>query len=102
MAAHLHDVARGAADQARADSLEPRELRADEEKNRADVEVSLRRTAGKFVKSDVDMADIEKVANRELHIDLTGKLIALQAPLEKSKAIYGARARDAARAQRVR
>jgi len=70
-------------------AFEPRELRADEEKNRADVEVSLRRTAGKFVKSDVDMADIEKVANRELHIDLTGKLIALQAPLEKSKAIYG-------------
>ena len=70
-------------------AFEPRELRADERKNRADVEVSLRRTAGKFVKSDVDMADIEKVANRELHIDLTGKLIALQAPLEKSKAIYG-------------
>ena len=34
------------------------------------------------------MADIEKAVKRELGIDLDGKLIALQAPLEKSKQIY--------------
>ena len=70
-------------------AFEPRELRADEAKNRADVEVFLRKIAAKFVRGELSMADIEKAAKRELGIDLDGKLVELQAPLEKSKAIYG-------------
>ena len=69
-------------------AFEPRELRADEAKNRADVEVFLRKIAAKFVRGELSMADIEKAVKRELGIDLDGKLIALQAPLEKSMEIY--------------
>ena len=71
-------------------AFEPRELRADETKNRIDVEVFLRQIAAKHVKGDVSMTDIEKAVLRELRVDLTGKLLELQAPLEASKEIYGA------------
>ena len=70
-------------------AFKPRELRADETKNRVDVEVFLRQIAAKHVKGDVSMADIEKAVLRELRVDLTGKLLELQAPLEASKEIYG-------------
>ena len=71
-------------------AVEPRELRADEAKNRADVEVFLRKIAAKFVRGELSMADIEKAVKRELGIDLDGKLHrALQAPPRGSKAIYG-------------
>ena len=68
-------------------AFKPRELRADETKNRVDVEVFLRQIAAKHVKGDVSMADIEKAVLRELRVDLTGKLLELQAPLEASKEI---------------
>ena len=48
----------------------------------------LRSIARKHVKGEVSAADIEKDVKRKLSIDLTGKLAELQAPMDKSKAIY--------------
>ena len=71
-------------------AFEPRELRADERKNRADVEVFLRKIAAKYVTGTMSTANIEKAANRKLGTNLNGELAELQGPLEMSKVIYGA------------
>ena len=68
--------------------FEPRELRADEAKNRADVEIYLRKIASKHVKGKVSMADIERDANRIFNINITGKLVELQLPMERSRETY--------------
>ena len=69
-------------------AFEPRELRADEARNRADVDIFSRHIAATYVDGDVNFADIEADAKRALAIDLDGKLRALQAPLEASREIY--------------
>ena len=51
-------------------------------------QVYLRSIASKHVQGEVNAADIEKDAKRRFGIDLTGKLAELQAPMDKSKAIY--------------
>ena len=72
--------------------FKPRELRADEAKNRADVEVFLRDILGKQVDlTSVRASDIELDVKREYGIDMQGKLAKLQGPMDKSKAIYTAR-----------
>ena len=51
-------------------------------------QVYLRSIASKHVQGEVNAADIEKDTKRRFGIDLTGKLAELQAPMDKSKAIY--------------
>ena len=51
-------------------------------------QVYLRNVARKHVLGQANAADIEKDVKRVLGIDLTGKLAELQAPMDKSKAIY--------------
>ena len=74
-------------------SFKPKELRADEAKNRADVEVYLRTIARRYIKGEANIADIEADVKRTYNIDMKGKLAVLQKPLEMSKAIY-AKVRD--------
>ena len=62
-------------------SFKPKELRADEVKNRADVDVYTRKIAARHVKGEVSMTSIEADAKRSLGIDVDGKLAELQAPL---------------------
>ena len=66
----------------------PKELRADEAKNRADVEVYLRTIARKYIKGEASISDIEADVKRKYGIDMKGKLAVLQKPMEMSKAIY--------------
>ena len=66
----------------------PKELRADEAKNRADVEVFLRAIAREHVKGEVSTADLEADVKRKFGLDMGGKLESLQLPMEMSKAIY--------------
>ena len=51
-------------------------------------QVYLRSIASKHVQGEVNAADMEKDAKTRFGIDLTGKLAELQAPMDKSKAIY--------------
>ena len=67
----------------------PKELRADEAKQRLDVEVFLRKIARKHIKGQVDAEEIEADVKRRYGIDMGGKLTALQLPMEASRAIYG-------------
>ena len=69
-------------------SFKPKELRADEAKNRADVEVYLRTIARSYIKGEATIADIEADVKRTYGIDMKGKLAILQKPMEMSKAIY--------------
>ena len=69
-------------------TFKPKELRADEARNRADVRIYLRQIAGAHVKGQANMADIEADAKRTLGVDVVGKLVELQAPLEESREIY--------------
>ena len=69
-------------------SFTPKELRADEAKNRADVEVYLRTIARQHIKGEASIADIEADVKRTYGIDMKGKLAVLQKPMEMSKAIY--------------
>jgi hypothetical protein len=69
-------------------SFKPKELRADEAKNRADVEVYLRTIARRYIKGEANIADIEADVKRTYNIDMKGKLAVLQKPMEMSKAIY--------------
>jgi hypothetical protein len=69
-------------------SFKPKELRADEAKNRADVEVYLRTIARQHIKGEASIADIEADVKRTYGIDMKGKLAVLQAPMDLSKAIY--------------
>ena len=69
-------------------SFKPKELRADEAKNRADVEVYLRTIARQHIKGEASVADIEADVKRTYGIDMKGKLAVLQKPMEMSKAIY--------------
>ena len=69
-------------------SFKPKELRADEAKNRADVEVYLRTIARQHIKGEASIADIEADVKRTYGIDMKGKLAILQKPMEMSKAIY--------------
>ena len=66
----------------------PKELRADQANNRTDVEVYLRTIARKYVKGEVNMADIEAAVKRTFGIDMQGKLVSLQAPVDMSRAVY--------------
>ena len=68
--------------------FKPKELRADEAKNRADVEVYLRTIARQHIKGEARIADIEADVQRTYGIDMKGKLTVLQKPMEMSKAIY--------------
>ena len=70
--------------------FEPQELRADEAKNRADVEVFLRTVARKHVTGEVKASDIEVDVKRRYGIDVSGKFGVLQGPMDASKAIYDA------------
>ena len=67
----------------------PKELRADEAKQRLDVEVFLRKIARKHVKGQVNAEEIEADVKRRYGIDMGGKLAVLQQPMEASRAIYG-------------
>ena len=69
-------------------SFKPKELRADQAKNRADVEVYLRTIARSYIKGEATIADIEADVKRTYGIDMKGKLAILQKPMEMSKAIY--------------
>jgi len=69
-------------------SFKPKELRADEAKNRADVEVYLRTIARSYIKGEATIADIEADVKRTYGIDMKDKLAILQKPMEMSKAIY--------------
>ena len=69
--------------------FEPKELRADEAKNRADVEVYLRHIAKKHVKNELSMTDLEADIKRTFGIDMDGKMTELQVQVDKSREIYG-------------
>ena len=56
------------------DRFSPTELRADEAKNKADVEIFLRTIARKHVKGQLSMADIEADVQRKFGIDMDGKM----------------------------
>ena len=51
-------------------SFKPKELRADEAKNRADVEVYLRTIARSYIKGEASIADIEADVKRTYGIDM--------------------------------
>ena len=72
-------------------AFKPRELRTDETRNRADVEVKLRKIAFQHVKGEVSMADIEADVQRKFGIDMKGGMVALQGPMDKSREIYRAK-----------
>lgn len=67
----------------------PKELRADEAKNKADVEVYLRSIARQHVKGDVNLSDIEADVKRTFGIDMGGKMAKLQVHVDESREIYG-------------
>ena len=69
-------------------AFKPRELRATEARNRADVERYLRTIAIKHVKGEVNTAEIEAEAERRFGINLAGKLAVLQEPMNQSRTIY--------------
>ena len=69
-------------------TFKPQELRADEAKNRTDVEVYLRTIARDHVKGEVNMANIEAAVKRRYGINVQGKLASLQTPMDMSKAVY--------------
>ena len=70
-------------------AFKPRELRADETRNLADVEVKLRKVARTHVKGSVRMVDVAKAVKDKFGIDLPeAKLEALQQPMDESKAMY--------------
>jgi hypothetical protein len=69
-------------------SFKPKELRADEAKNRADVEVYLRTIARQHIKGEANIANIEAAVKLKYGIDMKGKLAGLQTPMDLSKAIY--------------
>jgi hypothetical protein len=68
----------------------PRELRADEAKNRADVEVYLRTIARTHVKGKVSMATLEGDIQREFRVDMRGRMAELEPAMTKSREIYAA------------
>jgi hypothetical protein len=70
------------------DRFSPTELRADEAKNKADVEIFLRTIARKHVKGQLSMADIEADVQRKFGIDMDGKMAELQEPMNRSLEIY--------------
>ena len=72
-------------------AFKAKELRADEEKNRADVAVSLRKSAAELVESEVRMTDIEADVLRTFGIDMKGEMAALQEPMDRSREIYRAK-----------
>ncbi len=65
--------------------FKPKELRVDEAKNRADVEVFLRTIARQHVKGQLSMGDVEAAANQDFKIDITGKLAELQPAMDSSR-----------------
>jgi len=69
--------------------FEPKELRADEKKNRADVEVYLRKIARDHVKNELSMADLEADIKRTFRIDMQGRMNHLQQEVNNSCEIYG-------------
>ncbi|MGA1354800.1 MAG: hypothetical protein ACO32I_08530, partial [Candidatus Limnocylindrus sp.] len=69
--------------------FKPEELRADEEKNRTDVEVYLRTIARKHVKGDVNMSDVAKAVHRRFRIELPkDELPTLQQKIVDSRGMY--------------
>jgi len=68
--------------------VEVKELRADEAKNRADVEVYLRTIARQHIKGEANIANIEAAVKLKYGIDMKGKLAGLQTPMDLSKAVY--------------
>lgn len=67
----------------------PEQLRADEEKNRTDVEVYLRTIARKHVKGEVNMSDVAKAVHRRFGIELPKDgLATLQQKIVDSRAQY--------------
>ena len=71
--------------------FKPKELRVDEKRNKADVEVYVRPVAKRHVKGDVSMVDIEADVKRKFRIDMKGGMAALQEPMNKSREIYRAK-----------
>ena len=69
-------------------AFNPRELRADEAKNRADVEVYLRTIARTHVKGEVSMATLEGEILREFGVDMRGRMAELEPAMAKSREIY--------------
>ena len=72
----------------------PKELRADEAKNRADVAHALRSSAKRYVVSDVSMADLEADVKRQFGISVD--MAELQEPMDSSRETYRKVTRDLA------
>ena len=68
----------------------PRELRADEAKNRADVEAFLRTIALQYVKGEVSMKTLEADILRKFSVDMRGRVAELEPAMTKSREIYTA------------
>ncbi|KAL1530872.1 hypothetical protein AB1Y20_001766 [Prymnesium parvum] len=70
-------------------AFRPKELRADDAKNRADVEVFLRTIAREHVKGQANMSDVAKAVERQFKIKLPSEaLSSLQEKMDESRAIY--------------
>jgi hypothetical protein len=69
--------------------FKPRELRADEERNRRDVDDYLRTIVATHIQGEVSMADIERDVMRKFGVDMKGAMAELQAPMNESKRLYG-------------
>ncbi|KAL1529183.1 hypothetical protein AB1Y20_000142 [Prymnesium parvum] len=75
-------------------AFRPKELRADEAKNRADVEVFLRTIAREHVKGQANMSDVAKAVERQFKIKLPLEaLSSMQEKMDESRAIYDLAAR---------
>ncbi|KAL1503550.1 hypothetical protein AB1Y20_012029 [Prymnesium parvum] len=76
-------------------AFRPKELRADEAKNRADVEVFLRTIAREHVKGQANMSDIAKAVELQFKIKLPSEaLSSLQEKMDESRAIYDLAVRE--------
>jgi len=70
-------------------AFRPKELRADEAKNRADVELFLRTIAREHVKGQANMSDVAKAVERQFKIKLPSEaLSSMQEKMNESRAIY--------------
>ena len=68
--------------------FKPRELRADEAKNRADVEIKLRKVARKHVKGNVSMEVLAADIKNEFNVEVGDKMGKLQEKMDESVETY--------------
>lgn len=68
--------------------FKPTELRADETKTRADVEIKLRKMASKHVKGNLSMEVLAAGIKKAFGVDMGGRLVLLQEKMDESIEIY--------------